>query len=192
MSEPPPAHGRFDALRLLSQAAPPLARSHTSISSVMTPPFACVTRETIVDAVRPPCSSSTIRPYPKCCAMQTSSFWRAQGTLNRPTIHIATMQRSLSITRKNLDARFAKAILGYGKVEEDDFPPKAPVVAIGQLACALGEELVGGHCSIVPIRYHLTMFEAGDDEWDGVLNFMRCFMRIFALENEVPGPMELR
>ncbi|KAH7925078.1 hypothetical protein BV22DRAFT_1034392 [Leucogyrophana mollusca] len=30
--------------------------------------------------------------------MQTSSFWRAQGTLNRPTIHIATMQRSLSIT----------------------------------------------------------------------------------------------
>ncbi|KAH7908381.1 hypothetical protein BJ138DRAFT_1128507 [Hygrophoropsis aurantiaca] len=35
---------------------------------------------------------------PAAPIMQPSSFWRAHGTLNRPTIHIATMQRSLSIT----------------------------------------------------------------------------------------------
>ncbi|KAG2109867.1 uncharacterized protein F5147DRAFT_690611 [Suillus discolor] len=31
-------------------------------------------------------------------AVQTSSFWRARGTSHRPTIHIATMQRSVSVT----------------------------------------------------------------------------------------------
>lgn len=31
-------------------------------------------------------------------AMQPSSFWRARGTNHRPTIHIATMQRSVSVT----------------------------------------------------------------------------------------------
>lgn len=30
--------------------------------------------------------------------MQPSSFWRARGTSYRPTIHIATMQRSVSVT----------------------------------------------------------------------------------------------
>ncbi|KAF8841466.1 hypothetical protein BDN67DRAFT_1002356 [Paxillus ammoniavirescens] len=30
--------------------------------------------------------------------MQPSSFWRARGTSHRPTIHIATMQRSVSVT----------------------------------------------------------------------------------------------
>ena len=30
--------------------------------------------------------------------MQPSSFWRARGTNHRPTIHIATMQRSVSVT----------------------------------------------------------------------------------------------
>ena len=31
-------------------------------------------------------------------AIQASSFWRARGTSYRPTIHIATMQRSVSVT----------------------------------------------------------------------------------------------
>jgi hypothetical protein len=30
--------------------------------------------------------------------MQPSSFWRAHGSSYRPTIHIATMQRSVSVT----------------------------------------------------------------------------------------------
>ncbi|KIJ59394.1 hypothetical protein HYDPIDRAFT_118622 [Hydnomerulius pinastri MD-312] len=30
--------------------------------------------------------------------IQPSSFWRARGTSHRPTIHIATMQRSVSVT----------------------------------------------------------------------------------------------
>lgn len=54
---------------------------------------------------------------------------------------------------------------------EDDSPPKAPVVAMGTrvyLSCTLTEELLEGHCLIVPIQHHLTMLEADDDVWDEV------------------------
>lgn len=54
---------------------------------------------------------------------------------------------------------------------EDDSPPKAPVVAMGTrayLACTTNEELVDGHCLIVPIQHHLTMLEGDDDVWDEV------------------------
>ena len=53
----------------------------------------------------------------------------------------------------------------------DDSPPKAPVVAMGTrayLACTTSEELVPGHCLIVPIQHHLNMLEADDDVWDEV------------------------
>jgi hypothetical protein len=36
------------------------------------------------------------------------------------------------------------------------------------LACTLFEELVEGHCYIVPIQHHLSMLEADDDVWDEV------------------------
>ena len=52
---------------------------------------------------------------------------------------------------------------------EDDSPPKAPVIAMGTrayLSCTLNEELVPGHCLIVPIQHHLNMLEADDDVWD--------------------------
>lgn len=54
---------------------------------------------------------------------------------------------------------------------EDDSLPKAPVVAMGTrayLSCTLNEELLDGHCLIVPIQHHLTMLEADDDVWDEV------------------------
>ncbi|CAL1713333.1 unnamed protein product [Somion occarium] len=54
---------------------------------------------------------------------------------------------------------------------EDDSPPKAPVVAMGTrvyLSCTLHEELVEGHCLIVPIQHHLAMLEGDDDVWDEV------------------------
>ncbi|KAG6897766.1 hypothetical protein C0992_011435 [Termitomyces sp. T32_za158] len=135
--------------------------------------------------------------------------------------------------QKNLDAQFARAIMGDGKFEddleylddnaeklsrqkmrtdamkrqfaihdykrtqkalatcnfcygEDDSPPKAPVVAMGTrayLSCTLTDELVEGHCLIVPIQHHLTMLEADDDVWDEVRNFMKCLMRMFAEED---------
>lgn len=36
------------------------------------------------------------------------------------------------------------------------------------LSCTLNEELVNGHCFIVPIQHHLTMLEGDDDVWDEV------------------------
>lgn len=54
---------------------------------------------------------------------------------------------------------------------EDDSLPKAPIVAMGTrtyLSCTTFEELVKGHCLIVPIQHHLSMLEADDDTWDEV------------------------
>ncbi|EIW81316.1 hypothetical protein CONPUDRAFT_104609 [Coniophora puteana RWD-64-598 SS2] len=136
--------------------------------------------------------------------------------------------------QKDLDAQFAKAIMGDGKFEnnldyiddnaeklgrqkmrsdamkrqfaindykrtqkvlatcqfcygEDDSPPKAPVIAMGTrtyLSCTQNEELLDGHCLIVPIQHHLTMLEADDDVWDEVRNFMKSLMRMFAEEDK--------
>lgn len=54
---------------------------------------------------------------------------------------------------------------------EDDAAPKAPMIAMATrcyLACTLNQELVEGHCCIVPIQHHLTMLEGDDDVWDEV------------------------
>jgi hypothetical protein len=54
---------------------------------------------------------------------------------------------------------------------EDGSPPKAPIIAMGTrvyLSCTLSEELVPGHCLIVPIQHHLNMLEGDDDVWDEV------------------------
>ncbi|TFK48693.1 hypothetical protein OE88DRAFT_1663765 [Heliocybe sulcata] len=70
---------------------------------------------------------------------------------------------------------------------EDDSPPKAPVIAMGTrtyLSCTLNEELVPGHCLIVPIQHHLAMLEGDDDVWDEARNFMKCLMKMFAEEDK--------
>ncbi|KAJ7164629.1 CwfJ C-terminus 1-domain-containing protein-like protein [Mycena crocata] len=70
---------------------------------------------------------------------------------------------------------------------EDDSPPKCPVVAMGTrvyLSCTVNEELLNGHCLIVPMQHHLNMLEADDEVWDEVRNFMKCLMRMFAEEDQ--------
>lgn len=69
------------------------------------------------------------------------------------------------------------------------------------LSCTLNEELLSGHCLIVPIQHHLSMLEADDDVWDEVRvcsyhggqpnsfdvrlqNFMKSVMRMFAEEDK--------
>jgi hypothetical protein len=54
---------------------------------------------------------------------------------------------------------------------EDDSLPRAPVISMGTrayLSRTINEELVDGHCIIVPIQHHLTMLEGDDDVWDEV------------------------
>lgn len=36
------------------------------------------------------------------------------------------------------------------------------------LSCTLNQELVEGHCLIVPIQHHLTTLDGDDDLWDEV------------------------
>ncbi|KDQ62188.1 hypothetical protein JAAARDRAFT_30088 [Jaapia argillacea MUCL 33604] len=70
---------------------------------------------------------------------------------------------------------------------EDDSPPKAPIVSMGTrvyLSRTVNNELVDGHCLIVPIQHHLAMLEGDDDVWDEVRNFMKCLMKMFAEEDE--------
>ncbi|PPQ99199.1 hypothetical protein CVT26_014122 [Gymnopilus dilepis] len=136
--------------------------------------------------------------------------------------------------QKNLDAQYARAVMGDGKFENDldyiddnveklarqkmrsdamkrqfaindykrtqqalascnfchgdnDSPPKAAVIAMGTrvyLSCTLTEELVNGHCLIVPIQHHLNMLEGDDDVWEETKNFMKCLMRMYAEEDK--------
>lgn len=53
----------------------------------------------------------------------------------------------------------------------DDGPPRAAVIAMGTrvyLACTQTEELVPGHCLIVPVQHTLTTLEGDDDAWDEI------------------------
>lgn len=54
--------------------------------------------------------------------------------------------------------------------------PRAAVIAMGTrayLACTQTEELVEGHCLIVPLQHTLTTLEGDDDVWDEIR--VRCF-----------------
>lgn len=53
----------------------------------------------------------------------------------------------------------------------EDGPPRAAVIAMGTkvyLACTQTEELVEGHCLIVPLQHTLTTLEGDDDVWDEI------------------------
>ncbi|KAG8807338.1 hypothetical protein FRC17_004509, partial [Serendipita sp. 399] len=70
---------------------------------------------------------------------------------------------------------------------EDDSPPKAAVIAMGTrcyLACTTNQELVPGHCHIIPIQHHLSTLEGDDDLWDEITNFMKCLIRMFDQEDK--------
>ncbi|KAI0632175.1 CwfJ C-terminus 1-domain-containing protein-like protein [Trametes polyzona] len=105
--------------------------------------------------------------------------------LARKKIRADAMKRQFAVNdyKKTMKV-LASCPFCYG---EDDSLPKAPIIAMGTrvyLSCTLNEELVEGHCLIVPIAHHLSMLEGDDDMWDEVKNFMKCLMRMFAEEDK--------
>ncbi|KAF9226324.1 hypothetical protein BS17DRAFT_794490 [Gyrodon lividus] len=305
-SNKPPADRRLDSLRLPSQAASPLAQSHTPIPSVMTPPVAAVsTRRAMSPSSLNKLQAKVLRAKlmsaPNAAELEREYEEEARKAHGKPgesivrtrvevlptmdahgrlydvghgkddagplsgnrkkkekfetrdpktggivrynadddTMTLGEMLRQERFgagigDQKDLDAQYAKAIMGDGKFEndleyiddnaerlgrqkmrsdamkrqfaindykrtqkvlatcqfcygEDDSPPKAPVIAMGTrvyLSCTLTEELLDGHCLIVPIQHHLTMLEADDDVWDEVRNFMKSLMSMFAEEDK--------
>ncbi|KIK58206.1 hypothetical protein GYMLUDRAFT_171477 [Collybiopsis luxurians FD-317 M1] len=74
--------------------------------------------------------------------------------------------------------------------DADEIPPRAPIIAMGTrvyLSCTSYEELVPGHCLIVPMQHCLTMLEGDDDVWDEVKNFMKTLMRMFSEQEPSRG-----
>nr|GAT50631.1 complexed with Cdc5 protein cwf19 [Mycena chlorophos] len=106
--------------------------------------------------------------------------------LGRQKMRSDAMKRQFAIHDfKRTQKVLAECHFCYG--EDGETPPKAPVVAMGTrayLSCTTNEELVNGHCLIVPIQHHLNMLEADDDVWDEVRNFMKCLMRMFAEDDQ--------
>ncbi|KAF8635918.1 hypothetical protein AX15_000095 [Amanita polypyramis BW_CC] len=100
--------------------------------------------------------------------------------LARAKMRSDAMKRQFAIhDYKRTQKALATCPFCYG---ENDSPPKAPVVAMGTrvyLSCTTNDELVEGHCLIVPIQHHLAMLEGDDDVWDEVRNFMKSLMRVF-------------
>ncbi|KIK80993.1 hypothetical protein PAXRUDRAFT_15491 [Paxillus rubicundulus Ve08.2h10] len=297
---------RLDSLRLPSQAASPLAQSHTPIPSVMTPSVAGVSTSRAISPsslnklqakvlraklTNAPNAAELEREYeeearkayggPEESVVRTrievlptldahgrlydvghgkSDAEPLQGNRKKKekfenrdpktgniirynadddTMTLGEMLRQERFgagisDQKDLDAQYAKAIMGDGKFEndleyiddnaerlgrqkmrsdamkrqfaihdykrtqkalatcqfcygEDDSPPKAPVIAMGTrayLSCTLTEQLLDGHCLIIPIQHYLTMLEADDDVWDEVRNFMKGLMKMFAEEDK--------
>ncbi|KAJ7069993.1 CwfJ C-terminus 1-domain-containing protein-like protein [Mycena amicta] len=106
--------------------------------------------------------------------------------LGRQKMRSDAMKRQFAIHDfKRTQKVLAECQFCYG--EDGETPPRAPVVAMGTrayLSCTTNEELMDGHCLIVPIQHHLNMLEADDDVWDEVKNFMKCLMRMFAEEDQ--------
>ncbi|KAK6905425.1 hypothetical protein I203_106254 [Kwoniella mangroviensis CBS 8507] len=93
------------------------------------------------------------------------------------------MKRAFAI---NDYARTKKALDSCSFCYQDDRNPLAAIVALGTrtyMCCTQFEELVPGHCLIVPIQHHLSMLEMDDDDWEEVRNFMKCLMRMHAQTN---------
>ncbi|KAF9464145.1 CwfJ C-terminus 1-domain-containing protein-like protein [Collybia nuda] len=105
--------------------------------------------------------------------------------LGRQKMRTDAMKRQFAIhDYKKTQKAMASCNFCFG---DDDSPPKAPIIAMGTrvyLSCTVNEELVKGHCLIVPIQHHLNMLEGDDDVWDEVRNFMKCLMRMFAEEDQ--------
>ncbi|WWC86011.1 uncharacterized protein L201_000882 [Kwoniella dendrophila CBS 6074] len=94
------------------------------------------------------------------------------------------MKRAFAI---NDYARTKKALDSCPFCYQDDRNPLAAIVALGTrtyMCCTQFEELVPGHCLIVPIQHHLSMLEMDDDEWEEVKNFMKCLMKMHAQTNQ--------
>ncbi|GAA6033553.1 hypothetical protein JCM8097_001452 [Rhodosporidiobolus ruineniae] len=106
--------------------------------------------------------------------------------LARRKMKSETMKRQFAI---NDYARTKKALDSCTLCFSDEGdPPKAPVVALGTrvyLALMENEELVPGHCRIVPVQHHLSCLEIDEEEgWDEIKNFMKTLMQRFAAEDK--------
>ncbi|KAH9969691.1 CwfJ C-terminus 1-domain-containing protein-like protein [Russula dissimulans] len=105
--------------------------------------------------------------------------------LGRQKMRTDAMKRQFAIhDYKRTQRALASCPYCYG---EDDSLPKAPMVALGTrvyLSCTIHDELVPGHCLIVPIQHHLTMLEGDDDVWDEIRNFMKSLMRMYAEDDK--------
>lgn len=78
------------------------------------------------------------------------------------------MKRQFAI---NDFARTKKALDTCPFCYQDDRQPLTAIVALGQrtyLCCTMTEELVPGHCLIVPLQHHLSTLEMEDDDWEEV------------------------
>ncbi|WVQ93714.1 hypothetical protein IAU59_000791 [Kwoniella sp. CBS 9459] len=93
------------------------------------------------------------------------------------------MKRAFAI---NDYARTKKALDSCPFCYQDERNPLAAVVAMGTrtyMCCTLFEELVPGHCLIVPLQHHMSMLEMEEDDWEEVRNFMKCLMKMHAQNN---------
>ena len=71
--------------------------------------------------------------------------------------------------------------------DNDEQPKCKTVLAMGTrvyLALPETEQLVKGHCLIVPIQHCLSTLEADDDVWEEIKNFMKCLMKAFSTKNQ--------
>jgi hypothetical protein len=109
------------------------------------------------------------------------------------------MKRQFAI---NDFARTKKALDTCPFCYQDDRQPLTAIVALGErtyLCCTQTEELVPGHCLIVPLQHHLSTLEMEDDDWEEIKvsrgphpcratsdlqNFMKCLMRMHAKDNK--------
>ncbi|TXT07480.1 hypothetical protein VHUM_03200 [Vanrija humicola] len=104
--------------------------------------------------------------------------------LARKRMKTDAMKRAFAI---NDFARTKRALDSCPFCYQDDRNPLTAIVALGKktyLCCTLTEELVPGHCLIVPLQHHMSTLEMDDEEWEEVKNFQKSLMRMFAAENK--------
>lgn len=68
-------------------------------------------------------------------------------------------------------ARTKKALDTCPFCYQEDRNPLTAIVALGTrtyLACTITEELVPGHCMIVPIQHYMSTLEMDDEDWEEV------------------------
>ncbi|KAL1411883.1 Pre-mRNA-splicing factor cwf19 [Vanrija albida] len=104
--------------------------------------------------------------------------------LARKRMKTDAMKRAFAI---NDFARTKRALDSCPFCYQDDRNPLTAIVALGKkayLCCTLTEELVPGHCLIVPLQHHMSTLEMDDEEWEEIKNFQKSLMRMFAAENK--------
>ncbi|KAF9061187.1 CwfJ C-terminus 1-domain-containing protein-like protein [Rhodocollybia butyracea] len=107
--------------------------------------------------------------------------------LGRQKLRSDAIKRQFAIhDYKRTQQALANCDFCFSSTSSDELPPRAPIIALGTrvyLSCTTHEELVPGHCLIVPIQHCLSMLEGDDDVWEEVKNFMKTLMQMFAAQD---------